>query len=1010
MNFRMSELLNASGQVKLLSSSRQAKWRRKIHRHFQRALVFCLSLVLAIGQVQAGILVVGSNGITATGVDGIIYTGTSGITATGVDGLLAFGVNGITATGVDGVPIAGANGATYTGVNGITATGVDGLTMNNAAGITATGVDGITATGVDGTVYHADSLLIRQANGITATGVDGITATGVDGAVSTGSDSFTIARTDGITATGVDSFLINAADGITATGVDGTIFMIPPSGVLITGVDGITATGVDGITATGVDSVTGLINAVTQLIGLQSLDPELAVLLNGLTDDSNVNAAIVYHHTPTEADLNDLRALGILGGTRYHVLPVIVTTTTKRQLIAASRLPAVRSIYGNRTLQALADPGRGLTGVERVRADADLKQSNGGMALTGRGVTVAVLDTGLNGLHADLSGRVVQNVKLAGTLGLGVGFNYSLSLENFSNTDLLSGHGTFVGGVIAGSGARSGGKYTGVAPGARLLGLSAGDLNLFYILEGFDYLLWRGADYGVRVVNCSFSANTVYDTNDPVNVATKLLTEQGINVVFSAGNTGPGLGTLNPYAMAPWVISVGATDEHGRLADFSSRGDFRLANARPTVVAPGVNIVSLRSNPLLSVTGVFGIQSGVDLQLLKLGELPYYTTSSGTSFTAPQVAGTIALMLEANPNLTPAQVRDILQRSATPLPPHYAHEVGAGLLNAHAAVLEAEFPQRRMGLFRASLECGQVRFINDPAQQFSGIAQPGGIHETNLPIPAGTLLASVRIAWGPTLSLNDLGLSLFDPSGVKRAESNELNLPGLTGKRESLALQQPAAGAWRAQVRHTIGLIGTAQAFTGALETTHVEYAPLSDLQGVSATAREEIYQTLRAFVLTPLGNRFRPAFTVSRYDLATALVQGGRVPQYLAGQARFTDVRDALTRLMVESVQTAPGGPLFYDAVPGNGFRPDDRADRLTAAIALVRATGLRAEAEAKAGISLPFTDANLIPAQYRGYVSVALARGLLVADGTTFRPASALTRVELAHALVTLMKLATG
>jgi serine protease AprX len=1011
MKFYAPKLPSDICRLNLFSSSkgwrRQAKLQLISHKHLQRGLVLYLSLALITGQVLAGLLVTGSNGITATGVDGIFYTGTSGIATTGADGLLAFRPNGITATGVDGVPVAGANGATYTGLNGITATGVDSLAMAQAAGITATGVDGITATGVDGTVYHADSLLIRQANGITATGVDGITATGVDGITATGVDAFSILRSDGITATGVDSLLINTANGITATGVDGMIFTIPPDGVLLTGIDGITATGVDGITATGVDSVSGLISNVTQLVGLQSLDPELASLLNRVTDDSNVNAAIVYHHTPTDADLNDLRALGILGGTRYHVLPAIIVTTTKRQLIAISRLPAVRSIYGNRTLQMLADPGRGLTGVERVRSDADLKQSNGGAAISGRGVTVAVLDSGLNGWHADLSGRVVQNVKLAGTLGLGLGFNYPLSLENLPNTDLLSGHGTFVGGVIAGNGARSGGKYTGVAPGAKLLGLSAGDLNLFFVLEGLDYLLWRGANYGVKVVNCSFSANTVYDANDPVNVATKLLTEQGINIVFSAGNTGPGLGTLNPYAMAPWVISVGATDEQGHLADFSSRGDFRLANARPTVVAPGVNIISLRSSPLLSVTGVFGIQSGVDLQLLKLFELPYYTTASGTSFSAPQVVGTIALMLEANPNLTPVQVRDILQRSATPLPPHYAHEVGAGLLNTHAAVLEAAFPQRRMGQFRATLERGQVRFVNDSAQQFSGIAQPGSNSLTNLPMPGGTLLASVRVAWGPTLSLNDLGLTLFDPNGVKQAESNDLNLPGLTGKRESVVLQQPAAGTWRPQVRHTISLLGTAQPYIGTFETTHVEYTPLSDVQSLSPAAREEIYQTLRSFVLTPLGKRFRPDFTVSRYDLAGALIQGAQVPQYLAGQPRFTDVRDVPTRLMVESVQAAPDGPLFYDAALGNRFRPDEPADRLTAVIALVRAAGLRSEAEAKAGTALPFTDANLIPAQYRGYVVVALTRGLFVADDATFRPTSALTRAELAHALVMLMGL---
>ncbi len=969
-----------------------------------------LITVLLIAQAQAGLLITGSNGITATGVDGVIYTGTSGITATGVDGLLSFGTNGITATGVDGVTNTGVNGVTYPGTNGITATGVDGLSMTRAAGITATGVDGITATGVDGTVYRLDSLLIHQANGITATGVDGITATGVDGATATSPTSFTIAWANGITATGVDSFVLQTADGIVATGVDGTIVNIPPNGITVTGVDGITATGVDGITATGVDTVTGLVNSVTQLIGLQSVDPELAVLLNTLTDDSNVNAVIVYHQTPTESDLNDLRARGVLGGTRYRVLPAIAVLASKRALLSISKLPNVRSIYGNRTLQLLADPGRGLTGVERVKADADLKQRYGGSSLTGRNVTVAVLDSGLNGLHSDLAGRVVQNVKLVGTLGIGLGFNPPISLENLANSDLVNGHGTFVGGVIAGNGALSGGKYTGVAPGARLLGLSAGDLTLLFILEGLDYLLWKGPSYGVKAVNCSFSANTLFDANDPVNVATKMLTERGINVVFSAGNTGPGTATLNPYAMAPWVISVGATDEEGRLADFSSRGDFRLASARPTVVAPGVNVVSLRSNPLLSLTGIFGVQSMVDLQLLTPWELPYYTTSSGTSFSAPQVVGAIALMLEANPNLTPAQVRDILQRTATPLPPHYAHEVGAGLLNIHAATLEAAFPQRRMGMFRATLDQGQTRFINDPARQFGGTVQVLGSHTASLSIPANTLQASIRIGWGGLLSLNDLGLSVSDPSGVQRASSNRVNLPvnllGLTGRQEGVTLLQPQAGTWRARVQHA--LLGTAQPYIGALEVTRAEYTPMQDLGSLSQTARDEIYQNLRSFVMSPFGRNFRPRFTVSRFDLARALVIGGRVPQYLPARPRFSDVDDLASMTMVESAQAAPGGALFPDASFGGPFRPDDRADRLTAVIALVRAAGLRTQAEAQAGASLPFNDAAQIPWQYRGYVALALSRGLFVADGSIFNPAKAFTRLELSHALVVLTRLA--
>ena len=128
--------------------------------------------------------------------------------------------------------------------------------------------------------------------------------------------------------------------------------------------------------------------------------------------------------------------------------------------------------------------------------------------------------------------------------------------------------------------------------------------------------------------------------------------------MFSAGNSGSGNGTLNPYAAAPWVISVGATDEKGNLADYSSRGVFGEPNQNPTIVAPGANVVSLRG--AVSQTSVLGLAGGADTQRLSAGELPYYTTASGTSFSAPQVAGTIALMLEANPNLTPAQIKDIL--------------------------------------------------------------------------------------------------------------------------------------------------------------------------------------------------------------------------------------------------------------------------------------------------------------------------------------------------------------
>jgi serine protease AprX len=985
---------------------------RLLYKRFQKPIALALLFLLSASPVLAGLTITRSSGIATTGADGITFINTSGIATTGADGILTFAPNGIATTGADGIATTGADGVGFASSNGIATTGADSMLVNQADGIAVTGADGIAVTGADGQTYHADALNIKQANGIATTGADGIIFRGVSGVATTGADSFTIVHADGIATTGADSFNFQNADSAIVTSPDGTVFSISPNGIAVTGADnitftyanGIAVTGADGIATTGADGIATTGADVNIGAGLQSVDPELAILLNGLLDDSNINAIVVYHHLPTDADIAQLHQLGVLGGTRFRSLPMVAITTTKQQLIRVSELPAVRSIYSNRTLQSNSDPYLQLNCAPRIPVDRELTSHNQGLPVSGRNVTVAVLDTGVDGMHADLAGSVVQNVKVLDTQSLAVGFIHPLNIENLPNTDQLYGHGTFVAGVIAGNGMRSGGRYAGMAPGARILGVSAGDLTLSFVLSGFDYLLSRGDDYNVRVVNCSFSANTVFDFNDPVNIATKMLTERGVNVVFSAGNTGPGLNTLNPYAVAPWVISVGATDHQGRLAGFSSRGAFGNALFRPTLSAPGVSVIGPRS---LGLTGILGLV-GADTQRLALGELPFYTTASGTSFSAPQVAATIALMLEVNPNLSPAQVRDILQRTAAPMPQYFQHEVGAGMLSAHAAVIEAAFPQRRMGTWRASLNKGNVQFITDMPQPFSGTVTPGGRVDTNLAIPENTLLASVQIAWGGLLSLNDLALTLYDARGTQRASANTLNLPGLTGKRERIALQAPSSGTWRARTRNAALLSFTSQPFNGVLEVTRAQFAPVNDLHNLSAANRGEIYQALRTRVMSTYGNNFRPTFKVTRAALAEALVYGGCVPQYLAQQPRYADVRDLVSRNFIESAQFSPSASLFPDAT-GSYFRPNDSVDRLTAAVVLVRAAGLKAEAESYNGGLLSLLDLVSIPSNLRGYVQVAISRGLLTADGNTFRPVNALTRAELAHALVAIQRLAT-
>jgi serine protease AprX len=357
-------------------------------------------------------------------------------------------------------------------------------------------------------------------------------------------------------------------------------------------------------------------------------------------------------------------------------------------------------------------------------------------------------------------------------------------------------------------------------------------------------------------------------------------------------------------------------------------------------------------------------------------------------------------MLEANPQLSTAEVKDILSRTATPLPKYFYHEAGAGMLNTYAAVLEAAFPQRRMGTFRSIFSTGAVKFVTSTAQTFGPTIVPGTTSYTDLLIPQNTVQASVNISWG--LSTNDFGLSLYDPNSTLLGESNYLNLPGLTGRREKVVLRNPAAQFIRAAVRHTAG-VGTTQNVTGAVVVTQVQYPDLLDLSGLSSQSLSAVQSSMVANILQPQGKKFRPDSAVTRSEFAEAIVRAGLVPQYVSASPMFVDVRDPYTRNAVESVQSNPGGKLIYDADSGSRFSPYNAATKLAVAIALVKAAKLDGAA-ASSTLPLSVTDAALIPAQWRGYVAVALQKGFLSLDGNQFNPSRAVTRVELAGSVVRL------
>ena len=311
-----------------------------------------------------------------------------------------------------------------------------------------------------------------------------------------------------------------------------------------------------------------------------------------------------------------------------------------------------------------------------------------------------------------------------------------------------------------------------------------------------------------------------------------------------------------------------------------------------------------------------------------------------------------------------------------------------------------------MGGLRSILERNAVKFTTSVAQNFGGTVNAGSSAETTFNIPVDTVQIGVHIAWGDMFSPNDLALKVFDANGVLRGESNFLNAPGLTGKREDATTGAVSPGIWRTSVNQTGG-IGTAQSFFGTVETTRVEYANLIDWATLPTAMQSVVKSSLRSFLMLPDGNRFRPNAMVSRFDLAAALVRGGRVPQYLAQSPVFTDANDLTTRTAIESVQKSPNGKIFYDAANGSAFRPDNTATRLVAAVALVRAANLQSAAQT-AVLSPSVSDYSQIPSEYRGHVAVALQKGFLSLDGNQFAPNRALSRLELAQAMVGITNLA--
>jgi len=400
--------------------------------------------------------------------------------------------------------------------------------------------------------------------------------------------------------------------------------------------------------------------------------PGLARLLAVYDGDTPTRGIATFETVPTAAQVSALQSLN-LAAQPMSRLPLALVYGSAAAMASAVSAGIAVDIYPDEPIQLFDTASSDTIGAAALRH----------AGLTGRGVTVGVVDSGCDASHPDLSDHVTHNVKLISGEYANLrpdGSNtivISFEMGPYQNSDLGSGHGTHVAGIIAADSTTDpeGGRF-GVAPDADLVCLAIGEvLFTTAVVTAYDHLLDQPDLWGVDIINNSWGNSfRQFDPRDPVNVATKAVADLGVVVVFAAGNSGHSNAemSLNPFSQPPWVTSVAAGTLSDQRGDFSSNG-LIFDNAEAVQVGAGGHTVFAGARigiyhpdvtaPGVSISSTCGTAGAAILACPPYGN----RSASGTSMASPHVAGAAAVLLQANPDLTSQQLRSALQATATPV-------------------------------------------------------------------------------------------------------------------------------------------------------------------------------------------------------------------------------------------------------------------------------------------------------------------------------------------------------
>jgi serine protease AprX len=390
------------------------------------------------------------------------------------------------------------------------------------------------------------------------------------------------------------------------------------------------------------------------------VDPGLA----GITGPTKV----IVQANPGRADAaaGAAKAAGVPVGERIPLIEGFSATVDPAGLQALSASGDVRAITADRighftSVDESTDAGlNGETGDTATTPNGspftEITHANKAWArgITGQGIGVAVLDTGISEMN-DLKGRIVQGPDLSGEMR---------TIDTF-------GHGTVMAGIIAGDGTDAGGLGSGragIAPKAHVVAVKVagqnGAVDVSTVLQGLHWISAYRSQFNIKVLNLSYGTrSTQSPASDPLNYAVQRLWKQGITVVVAAGNDGPNASTILKPGDDPLVITVGAYDDLGDtkarndvVPQWASRGPTAQGLTKPDIVAPGRTLIATRS---------YGstVEAGNPGSLVA----PSYIKGSGSSQATAVTSGLAALILQAHPRWTPDQVKRALVSTADPI-------------------------------------------------------------------------------------------------------------------------------------------------------------------------------------------------------------------------------------------------------------------------------------------------------------------------------------------------------